>query len=127
MDIESNRETRELLSLVEERIVEDFVRELLAWALRRIMEADVGAIFDIGRGDSVPEEREPRRNGYRRRCWDMQVGTTPPNIPKLREGVYLPCFAEWPPDLRESLRDDHLVGQCQRSLLATCGQADPVP
>ena len=89
-----NRDDRALLDLVDQHAGDDFVRELLSWALHKVMEAEVGEITGAGKGERAPEERENARNGYRRRDWDTRVGTIPLNIPKLREGSYMPSFIE---------------------------------
>ena len=40
------------------------------------------------------EERTTHRNGYRERRWDTRLGTLTLNVPKLREGGYVPGFIE---------------------------------
>ena len=82
-----------LLDLVEKHAGDDFVRQLLSWALHKVMDAEVGELTGAGKGEHAPE-RETSRNGYRPRDWDTRVGTIPLNIPKLREGSYLPSFLE---------------------------------
>ena len=89
-----NIDDRALLDLVKRHAGEDFLRELLSWALHQVMEAEVGEITGAGKGERSPEERANLRNGYRRRDWDTRVGTIPLNIPKLREGSYMPSFME---------------------------------
>ncbi len=39
-------------------------------------------------------ERTAHRNGYRERRWDTRLGTLTLNVPKLREGGYVPSFIE---------------------------------
>ena len=70
-----NLDDRALLDLVEQHAGEDFLRELLSWALRHVMEAEVGEITGAGKGERSPEERANLRIGYRRRDWDTRVGT----------------------------------------------------
>jgi putative transposase len=40
------------------------------------------------------EERTTHRNGHRERRWDTLLGTLRLQIPKLREGGYVPSFIE---------------------------------
>ena len=40
------------------------------------------------------DERVTHRNGYRERRWDTRVGTLNLQVPKLREGGYVPSFIE---------------------------------
>ena len=58
---------RTLLNLVDRHASEDFVRELLSWALHKVMEAEFGEITSAGNGQRAPEERETIRNGHGRR------------------------------------------------------------
>ena len=81
-------------NLVERHAGDDFIRQLLSWALHKVMEAEVGEITGVPKGRRATEERENARNGYRRRDWKTRVGTIPLNIPKLREGSYMPSFIE---------------------------------
>ena len=43
---------------------------------------------------SGPEERTTHRNGHRERRWDTRLGTLRLQVPKLREGGYVPSFIE---------------------------------
>ena len=58
-----------------------------------LMEAEVTA--QIG---AEPHQRNPERithrNGRRERRWDTRLGTLTLNVPKLREGGYVPSFIE---------------------------------
>jgi putative transposase len=40
------------------------------------------------------EERITHRNGHRERRWDTRLGTLRLQVPKLREGGYVPSFIE---------------------------------
>jgi putative transposase len=40
------------------------------------------------------EERVTHRNGYRERRWDTRLGTIELQVPKIREGGYVPSFIE---------------------------------
>jgi transposase-like protein len=82
-----------LLELVEQQADGDLVREMLAFAADRIMEAEVEARTGAAKGARSPL-REVQRNGYRDRDWDTRAGRIPLEIPKLRKGSYLPSFLE---------------------------------
>jgi len=71
----------------------DFLRESVRWLVQELMEAEVSARIGAERYERT-EEREARRNGYRRRAWDTRVGTLELLIPKLRTGSYYPGFLE---------------------------------
>ena len=40
------------------------------------------------------EDRVTQRNGHRERRWDTRLGTLNLQVPKLREGGYVPSFIE---------------------------------
>lgn len=82
-----------LLDLVEQQADGDLVREMLAFAASRIMEAQVETQTGAAKGARSPL-REVQRNGYRDRDWDTRAGRIPLEIPKLRKGSYLPSFLE---------------------------------
>lgn len=82
-----------LLELVEQQADGDLVREMLAFAARQIMEAEVETQTGAAKGARSPL-REVQRNGYRDRDWDTRAGRIPLEIPKLRKGSYLPSFLE---------------------------------
>ena len=82
-----------LLELVEQQADGDLVREMLAFAASRIMEAEVETRTGAAKGTRSPL-REVQRNGYRDRDWDTRAGRIPLEIPKLRKGSYLPSFLE---------------------------------
>jgi len=82
-----------LLELVEQQADCDLVREMLAFAASRIMEAEVETQTGAAKGARSPL-REVQRNGYRDRDWDTRAGRIPLEIPKLRKGSYLPSFLE---------------------------------
>jgi transposase-like protein len=71
----------------------DLVREMLAFAADRIMEAEVEARTGAARGARTPM-REVQRNGYRDRDGDIRAGRIALEIPKLREGSSFPGFLE---------------------------------
>jgi len=82
-----------LLELVEQQADGDLVREMLAFAADRIMEAEVETRTGAAKGTRSPL-REVQRNGYRDRDWDTRAGRIALEIPKLRKGSYLPSFLE---------------------------------
>ncbi|SMX43871.1 Transposase, Mutator family [Maliponia aquimaris] len=82
-----------LIELVEQRADGDLVREMLAFAAERIMEAEVEVRTGATKGTRSPL-REVQRNGYRERDWDTRAGRIALEIPKLRKGSYFPSFLE---------------------------------
>jgi transposase-like protein len=82
-----------LIALVEKQADGDLVREMLAFAAERIMEAEVEARTGAAKGARSPM-REVQRNGYRDRDWDTRAGRIALEIPKLRKGSYFPSFLE---------------------------------
>jgi putative transposase len=71
----------------------DLVREMLAYAAGRIMDAEIEARTGAAKGARTPM-REVRRNGHRDRDWDTRAGRTALEIPKLRKGSHFPSFLE---------------------------------
>jgi transposase-like protein len=82
-----------LIELVEKQADGDLVREMLAFAAERIMDAEVEARTGAAKGARSPM-REVQRNGYRDRDWDTRAGRIALEIPKLRKGSYFPSFLE---------------------------------
>ena len=62
-----------LIELVEKQADGDLVREMLAFAAERIMEAEIEARTGAAKGARTPM-REVQRNGYRDRDWDTRPG-----------------------------------------------------
>ena len=58
-----------LIELVEKQADGDLVREMLAFAAERIMEAEIEGRTGAAKGARSPM-REAQRNGYRDRDWD---------------------------------------------------------
>ena len=81
------------IELVEKQADGDLVREMLAFAAERIMEAEVEARTGATRGARSPM-REVQRNGYRGRDRDTRAGRIALAIPRLRKGSYFPSFLE---------------------------------
>jgi transposase-like protein len=71
----------------------DFLRELLDFAVHRLMELDVTARIGAEPYERS-ESRVTQRNGYRSRRWDTRVGSMELRIPRLRQGAYFPPFLE---------------------------------
>ena len=82
-----------LLELVEKGADADLVREMLAFAAERVMEAEAEVAAGAARGARTPL-REAHRNGYRERDWDTRAGRIELAIPRLRKGSYFPSFLE---------------------------------
>ena len=82
-----------LLELLEKGADADLIRELLAYASERLMEAEVDRLTGAAAGVRSPE-RINHRNGYRERGWETRVGRIELAIPKLRKGSYFPAFLE---------------------------------
>lgn len=72
---------------------EDPLREMAEMIAQFIMEAQVTAKVGAEPHERTPE-RTTHRNGYRERRWDTRLGTLMLNVPKVREGGYVPSFIE---------------------------------
>jgi putative transposase len=82
-----------LIELIEKGADTDLVREMLAFAAERLMEAEIGARTGAPHGARDPD-RLTHRNGYRERGWDTRAGRIELAIPRLRKGSYFPSFLE---------------------------------
>jgi transposase-like protein len=82
-----------LLELVEKGADADLVRDMLAFAADRIMEAEAEVAAGAAKG-ARSLLREVYRNGYRERDWDTRAGRIELAIPRLRKGSYFPSFLE---------------------------------
>jgi transposase-like protein len=71
----------------------DFLREMIGFAAKRLMELEVGAITGAAWGEKS-EGRFVQRNGYRERDWETRAGAIALRIPKLRKGSYFPGFLD---------------------------------
>jgi putative transposase len=60
----------------------DVLRPAVVWLAQKLMEAKVAERAGAGYGERPPD-RVARRNGYRERAWDTQVGSIELAIPKL--------------------------------------------
>jgi putative transposase len=97
MEMTMTDERMTLIELIEKQADTDLVREMLAFAVDRIMELEVELRTGATKGARSPM-REVQRNGYRERDWDTRAGRIALEIPKLRKGSYpvlfiAPCSA----------------------------------
>lgn len=93
MEMTTTDDRMALIELIEKQTDGDLVREMLAFAAERIMEAEIEARTGAAKGVRSPI-REAQRNGYRDRDWDTRAGRIALEIPKLRKGSYFPSFLE---------------------------------
>ena len=88
---------RQLSALMEEMRAEgggiDLLRRALEAALAALMEDEVSQLTGADHGERNPE-RTTRRNGYRKRTLHTGLGSSVLEIPKLRQGSYLPSFLQ---------------------------------
>lgn len=82
-----------LIELVEKQADGDLVREMLAFAAERIMDAEVETPTGAAKGARTPM-RDVQRNGFRDRDWDTRAGRIALEIRKLHKGSYFPSFLE---------------------------------
>jgi transposase-like protein len=82
-----------LLELAQKSDDGNFLRELLQFALQRLMALEVDGLCGAGPHERS-ETRVNQRNGYRDRSWETRLGTLDLRIPKLRQGSYFPAFLE---------------------------------
>ena len=87
----------------------DFLREGVRVLAQALMDAEVSAQIGAEHSQRVPD-RVTHRNGYRARDWDTRVGTVELQIPRVREGSYLPSFLE--PRRRAERALAAVVAQC---------------
>jgi transposase-like protein len=86
-------EMKSLKGLIEKTADADILREMISFAVERLMEMEVGALTGAGYGEKSAKRRA-QRNGYRDRAWETRAGTVELRIPKLRTGSYFPGFLE---------------------------------
>jgi putative transposase len=85
----------DVVALVRDGRLEDFVREAVAVVARELMEAEITAEIGAGHREVAPEARSTHRNGYRPRAWETRVGEIELVIPRKRSSAaYFPSFLE---------------------------------
>lgn len=72
---------------------EDPLRAMAELLTDFVMEAEVTAKVGA-EAHERSQERTTHRNGHRERRWDTRLGTLKLQVPKLREGGYVPSFIE---------------------------------
>ena len=72
---------------------DDPLRAMAELITEFVMEAEVAAKVGAAPHERSPE-RTTHRNGHRERRWDTRLGTLRLQVPKLREGGYVPSFIE---------------------------------
>jgi putative transposase len=82
----------ELLRKVELEDV-DFLREGVRVMSQALMELEVSHQLGAERHERT-ERRTGQRNGYRERQWDTRVGTIDLQVPRVRDGGFLPSLLE---------------------------------
>ena len=71
----------------------DFLREGVRLLVEALMAAEVEAQLGAAPYERTAE-RSGQRNGYRDRQWDTRVGSIQLQVPRLREGSYVPSLLE---------------------------------
>jgi hypothetical protein len=84
-----------LRELLEKGSDATFLREMIGFAVHRLMELDVEGACGAEHGERSPG-RVNQRNGYRERDWQTRAGTVELRIPKLRRGSYFPAGRRTP-------------------------------
>ncbi len=69
----------------------DLLRKALEAALAALMEGEVSELAQAGYRERTAD-RVNHRNGYRERRFDSALGTSSLQIPRLRQGSYMPSF-----------------------------------
>ena len=82
-----------LAELIEKGGDADFLKEVLAYSLQRLMDLEAEAACGAGL-HARSDERVNSRNGYRERPLETRVGRIDLQVPKLRKGSYFPSFLE---------------------------------
>src|SRR5258708_15531889 len=82
-----------LRALLERGSDTTFLRDMIDFAARRLMELETDTICGAEHGERSADRRN-ERNGYRDRDWETRAGTVELRIPKLRKGSYFPAFLE---------------------------------
>lgn len=83
----------ELLRKVELDDDVDFLRDGVRVLSQALMELEVSQQLHAERHERTPE-RTGQRNGYRERRWDTRVGTIDLQVPRVRDGGFIPSLLE---------------------------------
>ncbi len=83
----------ELVRKAEQHGDVDFLREGVRVLSQALMEVEVSQHLGAERYERTAE-RSGQRNGYRDRAWDTRVGTIGLQVPRVREGGYVPSLLE---------------------------------
>ena len=83
----------ELLRKAEVAQDTDFLREGVRVLSQALMELEVSQHLKAERYEHT-SERTGQRNGYRERQWDTRVGTIELQVPRVRDGSFLPSLLE---------------------------------
>ena len=83
----------DLSALVEKSGDADLLREMIGFAIARLMELEVGVKTGADYGEKS-SDRLAQRNGYREWVWQTCAGSVELRIPKLRTGSYFTSFLE---------------------------------
>lgn len=83
----------ELLRKMEGENGTDFLREAVRKMAQALMEPEVSQQTQAERYERTGE-RTTYRNGYRERAWDTRVGTIDLQVPRVRDGSYVPALLE---------------------------------
>jgi transposase-like protein len=83
----------ELGKAVEASDLESKLRAAMQRVVEQVMESEVTELLGAEPWERN-DERRGYRNGHRSREWDTRLGRVSLQIPKLREGGYLPSFLE---------------------------------
>ena len=83
----------ELLRKMEGENGTDFLREAVRKMAQALMELEVNQQTHAERYERTGE-RTTYRNGYRERAWDTRVGTIDLQVPRVRDGSYVPALLE---------------------------------
>lgn len=88
--------TEQLGALLEEfKVQDDPLLEMMKYLLTRIMDIEISQRTGSEKGEHNPE-RTGYRSGYRSRRFDTRLGTMNLEVPKLRNGGYVPFFVnQW--------------------------------
>src|SRR3954471_9681701 len=72
----------------------DVIREAVKAIAAELMELEVSELVGAELGQRRPEDRATHRNGHPPRRWDARAGEVELQIPKIRQGSYVPSFSE---------------------------------